>query len=134
MDVVRQLKLIKRKKATGLDNLPPGLLKDSAEQISAPLTYLINLSLMTGVFPTDWKTAKVIPIHKSGTRSNFDNFRPISILPAISKIIERIIHRQVMSFLNENNLLSRFQFCFRSDLSTEYAATVLLDDITRNVD
>ena len=80
------------------------------------------------------KTAKVIPIHKSGTRSNFDNFRPISILLAISKIIERIIHRQVMSFLNENNLLSRFQFGFRSDLSTEYAETVLLDDIRRNVD
>ena len=74
LDVMRQLKSIKRKKATGLDNLPPGLLIDSAEQISAPLTYLINLSLTTGVFPLDWKVAKVMSIHKSEPFSNFDNY------------------------------------------------------------
>lgn len=116
--VMPQLKLTKRKKATGLNNLPPDLLKDSGEQISVPLTYLIIHSLKTGIFQTDWKTAKVIPIHKSGMRSNFDNFRPILILPAISKIVDRIIHRQVMSFSKESNLLSRFQFGFRSDLFT----------------
>ena len=127
---MRQLKSMKRKKATGLDNLPTGLLKDSAEQISAPLTYLIYLSLTTGVFPTDWKVAKVMPIHKSGPFTNFDDYRPISILPVLSEIIEKIIHRQVISFLNENHLLSQSQFGFRPNLSTEYVAT-LLDDIRK---
>ena len=81
--VERELKSIKRNKATGLDDLPPGLLKDSAEVISAPLTHLINISLMTSTFPADWKEAKVIPIHKSGVRSKCENYRPISVLPVL---------------------------------------------------
>lgn len=113
LEVLRLLKSLKRNKETGLDDLPPRLLKDSAEYISAPLTYLINLSITTNMIPTDWKMAKVIPIHKSGTRSNLDNYRPISILPTISKIFEKIIHRQVMTFLDKNQLLSQFQFGFR---------------------
>ena len=57
----------------GLDDLPPGLIKDSAELISAPLAHLINLSLKTGILLNDWKTAKVIPTHKSGSYSDPDN-------------------------------------------------------------
>ncbi len=133
-EVEQQLKSIKRNKATGLDNLPPGLIKDSAELISAPLAHLINLSLKTSIFPTDWKAAKVIPTHKSGAHSNLDNYRPISVLPVISKIIEKIIHRQLIIFLDKNHLLTKFQFGFRPKLSTEYAATILLDSIRNNVD
>eukprot|EP00795_Rhopilema_esculentum_P008031 gene8031-13942_t len=84
-EVERELKSIKRNKATGLDDLPPGLIKDLAESISAPLTHLINMSLMTSTFPADWKTAKIIPTHKSGARSSCDNYRPISVLPVLSK-------------------------------------------------
>ena len=133
-EVERNLKSIKRSKATGLDDLPPGLLKDSAELIAAPLTHLVNLSLATNIFPADWKNAKIIPIYKSGTHSNLDNYRPISILPVLSKIIEKIVHRQLMSFLDKNSLLSEFQFGFRRGLSTELATTLLLDDIRREVD
>ncbi|CAB4036437.1 Hypothetical predicted protein, partial [Paramuricea clavata] len=133
-EVERKLKSIKRSKATGLDDLPPGLLKDSAELIAAPLTHLVNLSLATNIFPADWKNAKIIPIYKSGAHSNLDNYRPISILPVLSKIIEKIVHRQLMSFLDKNSLLSEFQFGFRRGLSTELATTLLLDDIRREVD
>lgn len=115
-EVERKLKSIKRSKATGLDDLPPGLLKDTAELIAAPLTHLVNLSLTTNIFPADWKNAKII------------------ILPVLSKIIEKIVHRQLMSFLDKNSLLSEFQFGFRRGLSTELAATLLLDDIRREVD
>ena len=104
-EVERHLKSIKRSKTTGSDDLPPGLLNDSAELIATPLTHLINLSLTTNVFPADWKIAKIIPIYKSGSRSNLDNYRPISILPVLSKIVEKIIHRQVMSFLRDRNSL-----------------------------
>ena len=78
--------------------------------------------------------AKVIPIHKSGAHSNPDNYRPISVLPVISKIIEKIIHRQLITFLDKNHLLTKFQFGFRPKLSTEYAATILLDSNRNNVD
>eukprot|EP00795_Rhopilema_esculentum_P009289 gene9289-16986_t len=97
--VERELKSIKRNKATGLDDLPPGLIKDSAESISAPLTHLINMSLMTSTFPADWKAAKIIPTHKSGARSNCDNYRPISVLPILSKA------RQSRYYLERHNEL-----------------------------
>ena len=92
-DVEHEHKLIKRNKATGMDNLPPGLIKDSAELISAPLTHLINTSLMTSTSPVEWKAAKIIPTHKSGACSNCDNYRPVSVLPVISKVIEKIVHQ-----------------------------------------
>ena len=133
-EVEQQLKSVKRNKATGLDDLKPGLIKDPAELISAPLVHLINLSLRTSTFPTDWKVAKVIPIHKSGAHSNPDHYRPISMLPVISKIIEKTIHRQLITFLDKNHLLTKFQFGFRPKLSSEYAAIILLDSIRNNVD
>ena len=134
VEVKRDLKSIKRTKSTGIDNLPPGLPKDAACNISAPLTHLVNLSLQTGTFPAYWKLAKIVPIHKSGSFSCFDNYRPISILPVLSKIIERAVHRQVMGFLEVDKLLSKFQFGFRPKLSTELAATLLFDEIRQHVD
>ena len=115
-------------------NLPPGLLKDAACNLSAPLAHLINLSLQTGTFPADWKVAKVVPVHKSGSFSSFDNYRSISILPILSKIIEKAVHWQVKRFLEVNKFLSKFQFGFRPKLSTKLAATPLFDEIRQHVD
>ena len=75
--LLTELKILNGRKATGLDNLPPGLLKDAAGVIAKPLTFIINLSLETGVVPTEWKMAKVIPIFKSGSLAEIDNYRPI---------------------------------------------------------
>ena len=106
----QQLKSVNRNKVTGLDDLPPGLIKDLADLISAPLAHLIHFSLKTSIFPTDWKAAKAIPTHNSGAQSNPDNYRPISVLLVISKIIEKIIHRQLITFLDKNHLLTKFRF------------------------
>ena len=133
MDVEKIIKSIKRSKATGIDDLPPGLVTDAAYVLSVPLSHIINLSLDTGQFPQEWKAAKIIPLHKSGSKTNFDNYRRISVLPIVSKVIEKIVHRQLMNFLDENKLLSTRQFGFRANMSTELAATLLLDDIRRNV-
>ena len=134
VEIERYLKSIKRNKSTGTDNLPPCLLKDAAHTISAPLTHLINLSLQTGLFPNDWKLAKIVPIYKSGSHSNFDNYGPISVLPVLSKIIEKAVHREVLELIEQNKFLYAFQFAFRPKLSTELAATLLLDDIRKNAD
>ena len=85
MDVEKIIKSIKRSKATGIDDLPPGLIKDAADVLSVPLSHIINMSLDTGQFPQEWKAAKIIPLHKSGSTKSFDNYRPISVLPIVSK-------------------------------------------------
>jgi len=112
---------------TGLDNHPPGLLKDAAGVIAKPLTFIINSSLETGVVPTEWKMAKVIPIFKSGSMAEIDNYRPISILPTLSKILERMVHKQLMKHLEFNAFLAEHQFGFRPNRSTELAVTFFTD-------
>lgn len=133
-EVCDHLSKLKRKKATGNDDLPSALLKDSKHSIKHPLCHIINLSISTGIISTAWKNAKIIPVYKSGTRSTFDNYRPISILPILSKILEKIVHNQLYSYLEENELLYSRQFGFRKDMSTEQAVTILLDDIRSHVD
>ena len=132
--IEKQLKKLKRNKATGADDLPTGLLKDCASEISQPLCHLINLSLNRSEIPSDWKHALITPIFKSGSASDNDNYRPISILPILSKILEKSVHQQLMDYLEDNTLLSRNQFGYRHKRSTDLAATLLLDDIRREVD
>ena len=84
--------------------------------------------------PNEWKKARITPIYKSASKSNFDNYRPVSVLPVLSKLLEKIIHTQLMDFLEENKLIYKRQFGFRSKMSTEQAAILLMDDIRKNVD
>ncbi|XP_057305259.1 uncharacterized protein LOC130642190 [Hydractinia symbiolongicarpus] len=86
--VEKELRSLKRNKATGIDELTPGMLKDCAILISKPLSHIINLSINTSTVPSAWKVAKVAPIFKSGDSSLPENYRPISILPVLSKILE----------------------------------------------
>lgn len=132
--VERELKSLKRGKAAGHDDIPPGMLKDAASIISKPLCYLINLSLQTGIVPAEWKIAKVKPIHKSGSTSNLDNYRPISILPVLSKILERAVHKQLTDYLESNKLLSKNQHGYRRKRSTEQATTLFTDSIRKEAD
>ena len=133
-EVNSHLKNLKRNKAVGLDNIPPGFLKDVANVIAPPLTHIINLSLRNGVIPSDFKSGRVTPLFKSGSASNTDNYRPITILPILSKVLEKCVHDQVMKFLEENNLLCSQQFGFRKHRSTELAATCFVDDIRKGMD
>ena len=112
-----------------MDNIPIGMLKDAAEYISGPLSHIINLSLRSGLVPNEWKHARVLPVYKSGSTSSMDNYRPISILPAVSKILERIVHDQFYSFIEENSTLFRSQFEFRRRHSTTLAVTYFTDSI-----
>jgi hypothetical protein len=82
------------------------------------------MSLSVGHFPSEWKSARIyiVPLVKSGKPEIIDNYRPISILPIASKILERAVHKQLYSFLTNNNLLSPYQFGFRKQHSTETAS------------
>ena len=121
-------------KATGLDNIPPSYLKDMADVISQPLTHVINLSFYTSVIPNDFKIGKIRPIYKSESTNNVDNYRPITILSTPSKILEKCVHAQLMSYLEKNDLLTNSQFGFHGNRSTESAVTFFTDHIRKKMD
>ena len=90
---------LKLTKATGLDGLTARLLRDAAPVIAKPITYLVNLTNSSGVIPSEWKDARVTPISKSGERNDENNYRPISVLPLLSKVMERAVQAQFLAFL-----------------------------------
>ena len=92
------------------------------------MTYIFNLSLDTGVYVDDWKRARVIPIYKSVDRRKCENYRPIFMLPIVSKIFEKEVFRQLYGYLSSNSLLSSFQSGFRPKHSTLSALIQLCDD------
>ena len=123
-EVIKLLNALPQNKACGLDGIPSRLLKEAKEIIALSLTYIFNLSIKTGISPNEWKIAKVTPIFKDGKKYIPDNYRPISVLPAVTKLIERIIFNQLYSYLTDHALLSCTQSGFRPLHST---MTALLD-------
>ncbi len=96
--------------AVGLDKISSRLLRIAAPIISKPLTSIMNKSLQNGKFITEWKYAKVIPLHKSGPTIERNNYRPISILPIFSKVLERFVHRCYSDYLTEFKLFAQSGF------------------------
>ena len=136
MNFVRNaLKSFKPNKAVGLDKLIKCSFVEGCFWRHRPiLTGLINKSFTDGVFPGVWKCAKLTALFKDGDKSLKDNYRPISILPTISKIIERSAHIQLSSFLEENRLLSQSQFGFRLKRSTSTALIAFTDQVLESMD
>ncbi|CAH1239100.1 Hypp5710 [Branchiostoma lanceolatum] len=125
--VTQELLALKSDKATGLDQLNNRLLKSAAQEIAPSLTTIINASIQTSEFPEDWKNARLSPIHKAGDRDAPNNYRPISILPAVSKILERAVHTQLYDYMTTNNILSEVQSGFRPGHSTQTAVHLLTE-------
>ena len=97
--------------------------------IYLPLTRLINWCISRGIFPEVLKTARVVPIHKGGSTGDPNNFRPVSLLPLVGKVFEKILKSQIVSYLEENSLLNVSQFGFRKGLSTSMAVNDLAEFI-----
>ena len=107
-------------KSSGNDNIPAKLLKMSAIIIKTPLTKLFNMSLSQGTLPSSWKKAIIHPIFKKkGSNSDPVNYRPISLLPCISKVLEKIVFKKIYQHLTENGLLSEKQSGYRPKHSTQ---------------
>ena len=104
-DVISNIQSLDITKATGLDGMTPKILKTSAEIIGPNLLKIINISIKNGQFPDTLKVAKLFPIHKNGLKSDPSNYRPVSILPVVSKVIEKHITKHLFSYLNKYKLL-----------------------------
>ena len=111
----------------GHDNINNTLLKSISNEISSCITLIINQSISTGPYPENLKLAKVISIFKKNDKLEINNYRPISVLPVISKVFENVMHTQLLEYFTENNLLSSQQYGFRPKRSTELATLELMD-------
>ena len=122
--VLKSLTGVKINKATGIFKISNKILKIAAPVIYKNLTDVFKLSITSGVFPSDWKIAKVSPLFKSGDLNNANNYRLISVLPTIARVFERLIFDQSYTYVNDKNFLYTYQSGFRPLHST---LTALLD-------
>lgn len=124
--IIRQLNV---KKSPGFDQLSVKIYKISCNSISRTISNLANLIFESGSYPEALKIATTVPIYKSGDRKLMVNYRPISLLSILNKIIERLIYTRLYGFLDDNNFLYKFQYGFRSKSSTKVASVELVDKI-----
>ena len=122
------------KTSSGYDGISNNLLKKIKFAISTPLTLIINQSLNTGIYPDKFKCTKITPIHKKDDCHLVENYRPISLLPSISKLFEKVVFDQIYTYFIENNYLSPNQYGFRKMHSTEHAVMEVADRITSELD
>ena len=116
-------------KSTGADEICFNVIKNCFGELSDILRYVFDLSLQTWMFPDPLKTAKVTPVFKTGDLKEISNYRPISVLPCFSKILERIIHSRLYSYLVNEKILYSKQFGFQKGHSTELTIAQLADQI-----
>ncbi len=129
VDVSTVVLTIKRLQATVQTFISLRLLKDSLSITAHYLTAIINTSIVTAIFPESRKHALVVPVLKNGDAADVRNYRPISLLPILSKVLEEIVSTQLVNYLEANNHLSKTQHGIRPKLSTATALTVVTDEI-----
>jgi hypothetical protein len=133
-EVYKIILSLKNTNSVGYDGISTTVIKSSAEYLATPLSYIINISLSQGVFPDAFKLSIVRPIHKKGDVTNIKNYRPIALIPVLSKIFERVIYKTVYSFLEKYNILNPQQYGFRQGKSTNLAIFELLNLVTDSID
>ena len=133
-EVKTVIKSLKSKSTPGYDGISGRILKLGIHFISKPLTYICNKSMEAGLFLDRCKLAIVRPIYKKGDREEINNYRPVSLLPAISTILEIIMLKRLESHLEMNNILIPEQYGYRKGISIDKAMFVLTDRILDSLD
>lgn len=126
-------KSLKAGKSSGFDDISPNVVKYVLSYIVEPILHVCNSSLSTGVVPTQMKISKVTPVFKKSDPSLFTNYRPISILPCFSKILEKIVFTRLYNFLMRHNSLYESQYGFRHNFSTDMAVIEIQDRIIKEL-
>ena len=108
--------------------------KESINYISEPLTYVLNISINSGLLPAQLKLVRVVPLYKSGDKSLLSNYRPLSVLPVFSKFLEKVVYNLLIRFFDKYEILYNNQYGFRKKHSTSLALLYLRDKITSAID
>ena len=132
--MLKVIKSLKNSKSTGTDDIDTYVIKLVAADILTPLTHIINLSMTKSAFPTIWKHAKVVPLLKKGDPLIAKNYRPVALLPIFSKILERVVFNQLVSYLDSNSLIHPNHHGSRSGHSTATALIQMYDTWAEEVD
>ena len=127
--VKKELRSINDSKSTGLDGISPRFLKDGAEFLCIPISHIVNLSISTCTVPDDFKKARITPIFKKNSKLEVGNYRPVSILSVVSKILERAVYVQIDEYLQRQKILYQLQSGFRQCFSTNTCLAYLTDFI-----
>lgn len=132
-EVEKVVKSLKNNKSPGIDNISSFLVKNIFPKIGDVLTYIINLSFSTGIFPEKLKEALVIPIFKSNSKELCNNYRPISLLSCFSKVIEKLMKVRLINYLDRIHFFSSNQYGFRSGMNTEAALNNFMKQVSGGV-
>lgn len=134
LEIYSFLMRLNKNTAAGNDEIKAIPITFVANLLSAPLQHICNRALVTGIFPAAMKTARVTVLHKGGPINDFNNYRPISVLPLFSKVLENVIKTRITKFLDDHELLVCEQFGFRAKKSTEMALLGIKEQIAKNID
>lgn len=129
-EVLNIINSLDHKKAIDIYNFPISIIKQVSDLVSPLLSHIINSSVSNGIFPDKLKLAKVVPLYKSGSKTEFANYRPISILPVFDKVFEKIVHKRIMEYLVEFKILNENQFGFQKKRSTSHGVLSLANTIS----
>ena len=129
-EVIKVAQNLKTKTSQGFDNLSTCIIQKTMKEVAAPLTHIFNQSFLLGVVPDQMKIAKIVPVFKAGNKKILNNYRPISILPAFSKILEKLASIRLINFLESQDILYKHQYGFRQHYSTIHPILHLLNDIS----
>ena len=110
LEIAKIVRECKQKKSTGYDGINIYIIKSVIKSFSKPLVYICNLSLSSGIFPDDMTIARVIPLYKAGDKDLFTNYRPVSLLPQFSKVLEKIYYSRLDKFISKHDILSNSQW------------------------
>lgn len=133
-EIVRIVNNFKAKTSCGYDNINMSLVKNVIDCIATPLAYICKLSFNQGMFPDKMKIARVMPLFKAGCRQELSNYRPVSVLPQFSKILEKLFNKRLLSYMDKYNILDGNQYGFRSNHSTSLALFDMVENITESID
>ena len=133
-EIEQEISKLNVKKAVGLFSIPTSILKKVKNLISKPLEVIFNASFQQGLVPDKFKLARVIPVYKAGSRTYLNNYRPISLLPIFSKLIESLMLKRLTKFVNTRNIIYDKQFGFRANHSTEHAILTTVEQIQSAID
>ena len=133
-EIVDIISNLKNTNSVGHDGLPIKILKFCNAELSPILAYINNESLQNGIFPEFLKIARITPIYKAGDKKHVNNYRPVSILTSMSKIMEKVMYTRLINYLNKHSILHQNQYGFRQNCSTNLALMKLVDDLTKAID